>query len=97
MDSSFKNERFLSWPGAVRESTDSLGVFVLICQKQIVEAFVTKCLQEPFAVEKIGASSSDEDHGSKRKNEILHVRARQLLQCIEAQASILCQDRAAHL
>lgn len=57
-DSSFEDDRIMSWALTVGEGTDGLGAFVFVSDKEIVQAIVTKGLEKPFTVRIRGQNES---------------------------------------
>lgn len=48
--SSFEDQRLMAWPLAVSEGADGLGTLVFVGHEQIIQAFMTESLKEPFSV-----------------------------------------------
>lgn len=53
-DSSLENDRLMARSRAVSKGADGLGALVFVCHEEIVQAFMAKCLKEPFSMMREG-------------------------------------------
>lgn len=48
-DSSLEHNRLMARSRAVGKGADGLGALIFVCHEEIVQAFMAKCLEKPFA------------------------------------------------